>query len=185
MFITNLAILINTKLGAEFYKLYYISVPVCFYCAFTLIFYLKRLFGSERETSELYIVKHTIPTVAALIMNIVYFVIEIFVEDPDNPFLFYILTTVIQLVNVLFIFSYQKKLIGKYMPIDKQALSNVLTYVFVILAVLSLYACVFLNIYIAIIMLLITSFVITLSLSMSLVAKRNYIIYNELYSDDD
>lgn len=177
MFLMNFAILINSKLNIEFYKLYYMSIPVIFYCVFMFLFYIRRLkecFSENRYSSG---VDRLIPAVAALIMNIVYFVIEIFIDNPDNPFLFYISTTIIQLINVLFIFSYQKKIAEVCMTTKQELLNKVMSYTYVMLAVLTLYTCVFVNIYITIVILLITSLVLTLSLSVLSVARRKFRSY--------
>ncbi len=179
MFLMNFAILINSKLNVEFYKLYYMSIPIVFYCIFGCLFYARRIGDAFRKNQYSYGFDQIVPVTAALIMNVVYFVIEIFIDNPDNPFLFYISTTIIQLINVLFIFAYQKDLTKRYMPTSQQLLSTIISYIYVLLAVFTLYTCLFLNIYITIILLLITSFVLTLSLSMVYVARKNYKKYSE------
>lgn len=184
MFLMNLAILVNSKLSLDFYKMYYMSLPVVFYCLFTCLFYVRQIRKIFYRNKYSYALSELIPITAALIINIVYFVIEIFIDNPDNPFLFYISTSIIQLINVLFIFSYQKKLSDQYMHPKQQLLSSIISYIYVIMAVLTLYACVFVNIYITVIILLITSFILTLSLSILLVARRNHKNYMKHNKND-
>ena len=160
------------------------SLPVVFYCLFTCLFYVRQIRKIFYRNKYSYALSELIPITAALIINIVYFVIEIFIDNPDNPFLFYISTSIIQLINVLFILSYQKKLSDQYMHPKQQLLSSIISYIYVIMAVLTLYACVFVNIYITVIILLITSFILTLSLSILLVARRNHKNYMKHNKND-
>lgn len=188
MFLMNLAILINSKLNAEFYKIYYMSVPVTLYCIFFGAFYIKRMRNLIHKRHRRSFVEELVPLIAVSVINVVYFVVEVFIDSPDNPFLFYICTTVIQLINVLFIFRYQKKLIEKYMTATQKLFSDVVLYIYVVLAVLTLYTCIFMNIYITIIILLLTSFVIALSLSILYMARKKYMEYldeDEPKEDDE
>ncbi len=169
MFIMNLAILINNKLALDFYKIFYTTIPIILYVICTCTFYIISLtYTIKKATSTkampLYII------IPALIVNIVYFIIEVFVDKPDNPFFFYIATTAIQFINILFVFSYQKRNIEKYMEPKEAALNSIFLYCYTLLSVGTIYACVFINIYITVILLLVTSFIMTLSLSLSKIA---------------
>ncbi len=169
MFLMNLAILINNKLALNYYKIYYTTIPIIFYVICTCLFYTEALRytlkgKSSSKAMPLYI------TIPALAINVVYFIIEVFVDKPDNPFFFYIATAAIQFINILFVFSYQKKNIEKYMNTKEAALNSIFLYVYTILSVGTLYACVFINIYATVILLLVTSFVMTFSLSLSKIA---------------
>lgn len=174
MLLMNLAILINSKLSLDFYKLYYMSIPVVVYCIFTCLFYIRQLRKALHKRESSHLPGELIPVVALLIINIVYFVIEIFIDKPDNPFWFYISTSVVQLVNILYIFAYQKDLDERYMNSKKQLFNSFISYLYVIMSVLTLYACVFINIYATVIAILATSFVLALSLTITYVARRNH-----------
>ncbi len=172
MFIMNLAILINSKLALDFYKIFYTTIPVIMYVICILIFYIISLnYTLKKPSSTKAMPLHII--VPALIVNVVYFIIEVFVDKPDNPFFFYIATTSIQFINILFVFSYQKKNIEKYMNPKEAALNNIFLYCYTLLSLGTLYACVFINIYVTVILLLVTSFIMTLSLSLSKIAIKN------------
>ena len=171
MFLMNLAILINMKLNLAYYQFFYATLPVVFYAAFNSIFYIKNIIkelrGSRSNSIPIYI------TLPALIINIVYFIIEFFVDDPNNPYWFYISTAAIQFVNSLFIFAYQKLIIERYMNPKEATLNTIFLYIYTALSIGSIYACVFINIYVTVILLLATAFIMTFSLSLSRVALIN------------
>jgi len=169
MFLMNLAILINSKFALEYYKIFYTTIPVILYTVCTCTFYITALINSIRKSSSTRAMPlHII--IPALVMNIVYLIIEVFVDKPENPFFFYIGTTSIQFINILFVFTYQKKNIEKYMKPKEAALNNIFLYTYTLLSVGTIYACVFINIYITVILLLVTSLIMTLSLSLSKIA---------------
>ncbi len=172
MFIMNLAILINNKFSLEYYKIFYTTIPVTLYAVCTVIFYLSSLSKTIKKSSSSSRVIPLKISIPALLMNIIYLVVEVFVDKPENPFFFYIGTTFIQFVNILFVYTYQKRNIEKYMKPNEAALNNIFLYAYTFLSVFTIYACVFINIYITVVLLLITSFVMTLSLSLTSLATN-------------
>lgn len=171
MFLMNLAILINLKLDLTYYQFFYATLPVVFYAAFNAVFYLQNIVKTIRRTSS-----NSIPnyiTFPALIMNIVYFIIEFFVDDPNNPYWFYISTASIQFINCIFIFAYQKLIIDRYMNSKEATLNTIFLYIYTALSIGAIYACVCINIYVTVILLLATAAIMTFSLSLSRVALVN------------
>lgn len=146
MLLTNISLLINDKLEVDFYKLYYISLPVLLYSVAYFIYYLIYWKNTILEGAEF---TSRIPATVALITNIIYCVIETIVERPDNPWMFYICTTFIQLINLIFQFNVVKKFIPKNQKRVDYIILQIFSYIFLFLGLWSMYSIVFLNVYIS------------------------------------
>lgn len=146
MLLTNISLLINDKLEVDFYKLYYISLPVLLYTVAYVIYYLINWKDTVLEEAEL---ASRIPVMVALITNIIYCVIETIVERPDNPWMFYICTTFIQLINLIFQFNAVKRFIPDNQKRVDYIILQIFSYIFLFLGLWSMYSIVFLNVYIA------------------------------------
>lgn len=146
MLITNVSILINDRLAVDFYKLYYISLPVLLYTICYVIYYLLNWKDTVLEEAEF---ASRVPVMVALIINIVYCVVETIIERPENPWMYYICTVFIQLINLIYQFNAMKKYIPDTQKRREHIILQIFSYIFLFLGLWSMYSIVFLNVYIA------------------------------------
>lgn len=183
MLITNVSILINDKLEVEFYKLYYISLPVLLYTVFYVMYYLISWKDTVMEESEF---ASQIPVMVALVTNIIYCVIETIVERPDNPWMYYICTTFIQLINLIYQFNAVKKHIPDAQKQKEHLILQIFSYIFLFLGLWSMYSIVFLNVYIAAIaMIAACAFSLVSTFSLYIIKKNEVVIVDEDDEYDD
>lgn len=164
----NLAMLVMSKITNEFHELIYI-LPVVGYAVAMILFYISYL----RTTKKRYRTLSGIAVVAsAMIINIMFAFVEIFIEDPENPVMFYICTSIAQVINLLFLFNYMQRFAPKIMASSQQLIHKILSYVFVVLSLLALYCC-FINIFLTVLLLIATAFFSAVSSTMFLIAARS------------
>lgn len=146
MLITNISILVNDRLAINFYKLYYISLPVLLYTVSYVIYYLINWKNNILEEAD---GASRIPITVALVINVVYCIIETIVERPENPWMYYICTVFIQLVNMIYLFNAIKSYIPEAQKRKEHIILQIFSYLFLFLGLWSMYSVVFLNVYIA------------------------------------
>lgn len=166
--LVNLALLIISKLTTDFHQLIYI-IPVVIYSISMIVFYMSYLKTTSKYHQGVY---GTIIVAAAILMNVMYAVTEIFIEDPENPVLFYICTSVAQVINLMFLFSYMKQFAMRLMGSSQFLIHKILSYVFVVLSLITLYSC-FVNVFLTVLLLIATSFFAAVASVMFLLAARS------------
>jgi len=191
MFLTNLSIVINNRMALDFYKIYYMSIPVVLYTIFSVMFYI--LHWKMQLEEEDYSISTTV-TIVAILINIFYCVIETVIEQPDNPWLFFICTVFIQLVNILFIFNIIRKSATSVATPAGAVVLQIFNYITMFGAAYSMYAAVFTNIVLTAIVMIVTCALSALTMVMHYIAVKNQIRYEmehslnddeELYLDED
>lgn len=185
MFLTNLSILINNRMALDFYKIYYMSIPVVCYTAFFIVFYIMH-WKMQLEEDD-YTISTAVTSVAILI-NLFYCVIETVIEDPNNPWLFFICTVFIQLVNILFIFNIIRKSASEVTSPAGAIVLQIFNYITLFGAVYSMYAAVFTNILLTAIVMICTCALSALTMVMHYIAVKNQIrleILNSMNEDED
>ncbi len=184
MFLTNLSIVINNRMALEFYKIYYMSIPVVLYTLLFVIFYIFQ-WKMQLEDEE-YSVGTAITTVAILI-NLFYCVIETVIEQPENPWLFFICTVFIQLVNILFIFNIIRKSATEVTTPAGAVVLQIFNYITLFGAIYSMYAAVFTNILLTAIVMIVTAALSALTMVIYHLAIKNQIRYEmeHFINDDD
>lgn len=163
----NLAILILSKITNEFHQLIYI-LPIIAYSVLMVLFYFS-YFRTKKQHHQTF--KEHIMLYSLIGINILFAVVETFVEDPNNPVLFYICTSVIQVINLLFLFNYMKQYASRLMSSSQYLIHRILSYTFVILSVLSLYSC-FVNIFMTVVLLIATAAFAAITTTMFIIAAR-------------
>lgn len=164
----NLAMLVLSKLTNEFHELIYI-LPVVGYSICMILFYISYVRTTKRHNHSF---SSRAVVISAMVINIMFSLVEIFVEDPENPVMFYITTSVVQVINLMFLFNYMKRYAMRIMGISQQLIHKILSYIFVVLAVLALYCC-FVNIFLTVLLLIATSFFAAVASTMFLIAARS------------
>ena len=184
MLITNLSILINERMELEFYKIYYMSIPVVLYTVFYVIFYISN-WKMQLET-ESYTVKSFI-TMVAIFVNILYCIIETIIERPDNPWLFFICTVFIQIINIIVSFNIIRVSASEVTTPAGTVVLQIFNYLTLFLAAYSMYTAVFTRIEFTVIIMIATSVFATITMYMYLFALRNQIMLDlaSEASDDD
>lgn len=165
--LVNLAMLVMSKITNEFHELIYI-LPVTAYSVCMVIFYMSYLKTTKRHINTF---SNKAVVASAMIINIMFAIVEIFIEDPENPVMFYICTSVAQVINLLFLFNYMKRYVQRIMATSQQLIHKILSYVFVVMALLALYCC-FVNIFMTVLLLIGTAFFAAVSSTMFLIAAR-------------
>ena len=165
--LVNLALLIISKITDEFHELIYI-IPVVIYVISVVLFYISFLRTTHNYRHGIY---SRIISASAIFINILFAFTEIFIENPENPILFYICTSVVQVINLLFLFNYMQQYSMRIMASSQQLIHKILSYIFVVLALLTLYAC-FVNIFMTVLLLMTTSFFAAVASTMFLIAAR-------------
>lgn len=165
MLLVNLAMLIISKITDEFHQLIYI-LPVIAYSASMILFYISYIRTSRRNFSSF---TSKAVLVSVILINLIFAYVETFIEDPENPILFYICTSVAQVINLMFLFSYMKNYAQRIMAPSQQVIHKILSYIFVVLSLLSLYCC-FINIFLTVMLLIATSFFAAVASTMFLIA---------------
>lgn len=166
--LVNLAMLVMSKITNEFHELIYI-IPVIVYAISMVIFYFSYIKTTKRHNPTF---SNRAVVISAIAINILFAIVETFIEDPENPVMFYICTSVAQVINLLFLFSYMKRYAMRIMDPSQQLIHNILSYMFVVLALLSLYCC-FINIFLTVLLLIATSFFAAVATTMFLIAARS------------
>ena len=185
MFLTNLSIVINNRMALDFYKIYYMSIPVVCYTAFFVIFYI--LHWKIQLEEEDYTIS-TVATSVAILINIFYCVIETVVEDPNNPWLFFICTVFIQLVNILFIFNIIRKSASEVTTPSGAIVLQIFNYITLFGAAYSMYAAVFTNIILTAIVMIATCALSALTMVIHFMAVKNQIrleVLNSMNEEED
>ncbi len=175
MFLTNLSIVINNRMALDFYKIYYLSIPVLIYTALFVIFYI--LDWKIQLEEEDYSISST-ATIVAIMINIFYCVIETIIEQPDNPWLFFICTVFIQLVNILYIFNIIRKTATMVATPAGAVVLQIFNYITLFGAAYSMYAAVFTNIMLTAVVMITTSALASLTMVMHYMAVRNQMRYD-------
>lgn len=165
--LVNLAMLIISKITDEFHELIYI-LPIIAYSVMMVLFYIS-YFKTIRQQE--YSASNVAVIVSAIVINIMFAIVEIFIEDPENPVMFYICTSVAQVINLLFLFNYMQRYSMRIMAPSQQLVHKILSYIFVVLAVLALYCC-FINIFLTVFLLMGTAFFAAVASTMFLIAAR-------------
>lgn len=163
----NLALLIISKLTNEFHQLIYI-LPIIAYSVLMVMFYISyvRTMRQLPYSNAYYAV-----AIPGIVINIAFAIVETFIEDPANPVMLYICTSVVQLINLVVLFSYMQKFAMQIMAMSQQLIHKILSYLFFIIAILALYFC-FVNIFIVVLCLMVSSFFAAISTAMFLIAAR-------------
>lgn len=168
MLLLNLAILIISKITSMFHELIYI-IPVIGYVASITLFYFSYLKTTRRSRNK---VANIAVVSSAILINILFAIVEAFIEDPNNPVMFYICTAVVQVINLMFLYTYMKTYVTRIMDPSQQLIHKILCYVFVALALLTLYGC-FINVFLTVLLLIATAFFASVASAMFLIAARS------------
>lgn len=167
LLLLNLAILILSKITSEFHHLIYV-IPVIAYCVLMILFYFSYFRTKKRQFNAF---RENVLLISLIGINVLFAVVETFIEDPNNPVLFYICTSVIQVINLLFLFNYMKQYASRLMSSSQYLIHRILSYTFVILSILTLYSC-FVNIFMTVLLLIATSAFSAITTAMFLIAAR-------------
>jgi len=168
MLLLNLAILIISKITNQFHELIYI-IPVIGYVVSMILFYFSYIKTTRRSRSKF---ANIAVVTSAIMINVLFAIVETFIEDPNNPVMFYICTAIAQVINLMFLFTYMKTYVIRIMDPSQQLIHRILSYIFVVLALLSLYCC-FINIFLTVLLLIATAFFAAVASAMFLIAARS------------
>lgn len=168
MLILNLAILILSKITNQFHEFIYI-IPVVCYSLAMILFYISYVRTTRKSRSKF---ANIAVVVSAIIINVLFAVVETFIEDPENPVMFYICTSIVQVINLMFLFAYMKSYVMRIMNPSQQLIHKIISYIFVVLALLALYSC-FVNIFTTVLLIIATAFFAAVASSMFLIAARS------------
>lgn len=168
MLLLNLAILIISKITNQFHELIYI-IPVIVYAVSMTLFYFSYVKTTRRSRNK---IANIAVVSSAILINVLFAIVETFIEDPNNPVMFYICTAVVQVINLMFLYTYMKSYVMRIMDPSQQLIHKILCYIFVALSLISLYSC-FINIFLTVLLLIATAFFAAVASAMFLIAARS------------